>query len=107
MGIDLGRNEKVLWTGAPRQGFMIIQSGLFTSTIKSLNLRTLSDVTLSERGNGSGTITFGLAYRGSAWGNGLRWPGMPEMPMFDSITSARSVYDTIRDAQRAASGSPA
>lgn len=174
MGIDLGRGEKVLWTGAPKQGLLlrgadvfmipfsalwaggvltifigphrppsigafalfpalflmvafyitigrfivdivmrarttyavtservIIQSGLLTPTVKSLNLRTLSDITLSERGNGSGTITFGPGSPWGAWGNGMRWPGMPQMPMFEGIPSARSVYDIIRDAQRA------
>ncbi len=178
-GIDLGRNEKVLWTGAPRQGLVlrpmdafvipfsvvwaggvlsitmvpkfpqppmfalfhalflavafyitigrfivdiwvrarttyavtnervIIQSGAFTPTVKSLNLRTLSDITLSERPNGSGTITFGPGNPWGAWGNGMRWPGMPQAPMFDGVPAARSIYELIRDAQRAASGSAA
>ena len=179
MGIDLGRNEKVLWIGAPKQGLVlraadafvipfsvvwaggvltifmktprfpqagmfavfpalflavafyitvgrfivdirararttyavtnervIIRSGIFTPTVKSLNLRTLSDVTLTERGSGWGTITLGPGNPWGAWGNGMRWPGMPMQPMFEGIPNARSVYDLIRDAQRA-SGSPA
>ena len=38
---------------------IIIITGLFSQEIKSLNLRTLTDVSLSERSDGSGTITFG------------------------------------------------
>jgi hypothetical protein len=80
---------------------VIIQSGLFTSTLKSLNLRTLSDLTLSERGNGLGTVTFGPVNPWNSWGAGTRWPGMPQTPMFERIPNARAVYGMIRDAQRA------
>ncbi len=38
---------------------IIIVSGLFSRKVKSLNLRTLSDVSLTEKADGSGTITFG------------------------------------------------
>ena len=38
---------------------VIIVSELFRRSIKSLNLRTLADVSLTERPDGSGTITFG------------------------------------------------
>jgi hypothetical protein len=85
---------------------VIIQSGVFTPTVKSLNLRTLSDVTLSERGNGDGTITFGPGNPWGAWGNGMRWPGMPPQPVFEGIPNARTVYGMIREAQRTA-GMPA
>jgi Bacterial PH domain len=83
---------------------VIIQSGLFTSTLKSLNLRTLSDLTLSERANGSGTITFGPVNPWKSWGAGMQWPGMLQTPMFEGIPNARAVYGIIRDAQRASMG---
>ena len=38
---------------------VLIVSGLLSRTVKSLNLRTLSDISLSEKGSGEGTITFG------------------------------------------------
>src|SRR5258708_30915992 len=41
---------------------IIIITGLFSQEIKSLNLRTLTDVSLTERGDGSGTITFEPVY---------------------------------------------
>jgi hypothetical protein len=174
IGIDLGRTEKVVWSGAPKQGFLlrpndaflipfsllwtglvltaffgvrqtsapwsiaifpaifvllgvyltvgrfaidimartrttyavtnervIIQSGIFSQSVKSLNLGTLSDVTMTERGNGSGTSTFGPGYPWGRWGSGMQWPGMPQQPMFEGIPDVRTVYSLIRDTQRA------
>jgi len=37
---------------------IIIISGVFSRQTKSLQLRTLSDISLTERADGSGTITF-------------------------------------------------
>ena len=81
---------------------IIINSGVFARTSKSLNLRTLSDVTLTERADGSGTITFGPLPPFGAVYAGLSWPGMPHIPSFEMIPEARQVYGIIRDAQRAA-----
>jgi hypothetical protein len=86
---------------------VIIASGLLSQTEKSLNLQTLTDVTLTERADGTGTITFGPT---SPWGpmsGGLRWPGMPQQPMFERIPGARDVYEVIRVAQTKASRNPA
>ncbi len=83
----------------------IIVSGLFQQSVKSLTLRTLSDVTISERMDGRGTITFGhngdMFGFSSAFGNSS-WPGAKKQapPAFEAITDARLVYDYIRDAQR-------
>jgi hypothetical protein len=81
---------------------IIINSGLFTSTLKSLNLRTLSDVTLEERKDGSGTITFGTAPAFPARFAGMK-SGVPQVPAFEMIPDARRVYSVIRDAQRVVS----
>jgi len=80
---------------------VIINSGVFTTTIKSLNIRTLSDVTLQERGDKSGTITFGATNPFSAMYAGTSWPGIPQTPSFEMIPDARRVYDIIREAQMA------
>ena len=78
---------------------MIINSGIFSPTTKSLNVRTISDVTLQERANGSGTITFGATNPLAAFYSGTSWPGVPQTPSFEMIPDARRVYDIIRDAQ--------
>jgi hypothetical protein len=84
---------------------VIIVSGLFQQSVKSLPLSTLADVTLSNRMDGRGTITFGPdgAIRGipslftnSSWPNSRR----PAPPAFEAIPDAQMVYDFIRDAQQ-------
>ena len=77
---------------------IIIANG---ATLKSLDLRTLSDVTLSERPDGSGTITFGPTSFQTMINSGMVGPGVPQIPAFEFIPEARRVYSLIRDAQRA------
>jgi Bacterial membrane flanked domain. len=80
---------------------IIISSGVFAPSSKSLNLRTLSDVTLLERPDGTGTITFGAAPAFAGMFGGTSWPGTPHVPNFESIPDVRRVYTIVRDAQRA------
>lgn len=70
--------------------------------VRSLNLESLGDVTLSERADGSGTILFAPAGTLSAWTRGLTWTrtGRSAPPSFDMIPAARLVCDRIRAAQR-------
>lgn len=84
---------------------VIIVSGLFQQSVKSLPLNTLADVTLSKRMDGRGTITFGggggihgipSLFTNSSWPNSRR----PEPPAFEAIPDAPMVYEYIRDAQR-------
>jgi Bacterial PH domain len=81
---------------------IIIISGLFSQEIKSLNLRTLTDVSLSERSDGSGTITFGPVYPMGRWMPAGSWPGAGRYapPAFDMIERAKDVYEIIRQAQK-------
>ncbi len=78
---------------------VIIVSGLRTRAVKSLQLRTLTDVSLDERPDGHGTIIFGAADPNSV---ALGWPGSNRTPAFDSIPQVRDVYDRIWKAQREA-----
>jgi Bacterial PH domain len=80
---------------------IIILSGVFSRHTKTLPLRNLSDLSLTERADGSGNITFGSfqypfgdAYRG--------WPGFSRYgpPTFEMIENVRQVYDLIRNAQK-------
>ena len=81
---------------------VIIVSGLFARKVKSLSLRTLTDLSLSEARSGEGTITFGAQHPMAAMFGGMRgWPGAEQNlgPSFDLILNAKSVYETIRSAQ--------
>lgn len=85
---------------------IIITSGKHGKRVQSLSLSTLGDITLDERGDGSGTITFAAAGNPfGRWGNVGAWPGVGATrgqmtPSFEMIPQARKVYEMIRGAQR-------
>jgi hypothetical protein len=83
---------------------VIIISGLFSRQVKSLPLRTLSDLSLTEKSAGRGTITFGAAPPWATWMSSTPWPGMSgsEAPSFDDIPNVRDVYNALQNAQRTA-----
>jgi hypothetical protein len=88
---------------------VLIVSGVFRRRIQSFDLATISDLSLSERGGRTGTISLGPSSYWLAWYGGGGWPMMNNQrpPLLDSIHDARSVYETIRRAQRAAKALPA
>lgn len=100
--IDVSTRAKTYY-GVTNERIIII-SGLFSRKVKSLNLRTLTDVSMDQKQNGTGTITFGPMNPAAAWGGMTWWPGGSAMmtPAFEMIPEVKSVYDVIRDAQRQA-----
>jgi hypothetical protein len=83
---------------------ILIVSGVISRKVKSLNLRTLSDLSLSEGKGNEGTISFGGGSPfASMFGGMSGWPGMEAQlgPRFEMVASAKSVFETIREAQRA------
>lgn len=80
---------------------VLIVSGVIRRGTRSLELLGLSEINLSERTDGYGTITFGPM----STFNALRgWPGSNpyQSPAFEGIARARQVHQIIREAQRAA-----
>jgi hypothetical protein len=84
---------------------IVIVSGLFSQRVKSVTLRTLSDVTMTESRNGSGIITFGPTPPWYYYWYGAQWPGMQlcGTSAFESIDQVGEVYRIVMQAQRAAS----
>ena len=82
---------------------VVIVSGMRSRTVKSLSLDNLSDVSLTERADGSGTITFGPLpfFHGRHFEAGFPGFGLPAAPTFDLPDEAREVYEIIRKAQQA------
>jgi hypothetical protein len=81
---------------------IVLVSGIVSRKLTSLQLRTLSDVSLSEKAGGRGTITFGPT---APWWDGAGgWPGTNKSssPAFESIENAREVFEKIRLAQKTA-----
>ena len=87
---------------------VVIITGLFSRRVKSLPLRTLHDITLEERGDRSGTISFGGGNGMANWFGGSGWPGTEHQraPAFELIENARQVHTRIRAAQAAAASLP-
>lgn len=82
---------------------VIIISGLWHREVKSLPLRLLPDVTLTEQGE-RGTIAFdsGDAPARRRQNPFAGWPGLVVERAFERIGNARTVYRMIRQAQEEA-----
>ncbi len=100
--IEAKRRQKTLYGLSNER--VIITSGLFRKKVKSLNLRTLTDISLSESANGNGSISFGNSSPFATMFGGISWPGMEEYtgPRFDLIKDAKRIYQQIREAQKSA-----
>jgi hypothetical protein len=83
---------------------VLIVSGPGGNQVKWLSLRTLSDVSVSQMADGTGSIQFGPSapFGTPGWFPGAGWPGVPAVPAFELIDNVRHVHDVIRQAQRRA-----
>jgi len=79
---------------------IIIRSGIFYKDIKSLNIRTLSDITMNQKADNSGTIILGPVNPRYSMMQGMEWPGAKQPPMLEFIDDVKSVYDKIIALQR-------
>ena len=72
--------------------------------IKSLNLRTLSDITYTNKPDNTGTISFGPENSMGAMMNGMYWPGAGQYqsPKFELIKDVNNIYDIVLNAQKKA-----
>jgi hypothetical protein len=85
-----------------RWNVLALLCGLRRRSVKSLDLRTLTDVSMDEKSDASGTISFGPRPYG-AWFQAAAFPGMGLLPpSFDLIDKVKSVYEVINRAQRTA-----
>jgi len=82
------------------QDRIIIKSGIFSSEITSVNIRTLTDLTISQKGDNSGTITLGPTDIRYSMMQGMEWPGIKQPLRLEFIEDVKSVYDKIIDLQR-------
>jgi hypothetical protein len=79
---------------------ILIKSGVFSKSVQSLNLKTLSDIELIEKGDGTGTISIGPKNPAMVLGNGMNWwPGMKASPQLEMIANAKKVYHQIIELQ--------
>jgi len=79
---------------------VIILSGIFRREVKSFNIKALSDISYSQKADGSGTITLGSAtYNYSKW-QGSEYSGTKQPPKLELIDDVKSVYEKIIAMQR-------
>jgi len=86
--------------GVTNDRIIIVGRGAMAQT-KSLQLRTLADISLTEKSDGSGTITFGPTNTGWASGTGWGRTNRHGPPAFEFIENAREVYGIVQRAQKA------
>ncbi len=79
---------------------IIIKSGIFKREIKSLNIKTLSDITLNQKDDGTGSILLGPSDFRYNMLQGMEWPGMKQAPRLELIDEVKSVYDMIIGMQK-------
>jgi len=96
--VDARQRQRIFY-GLTDQRVIIIR-GVFRREIRSINLKTMIDLSLSERRDKTGTIRFGGSdllwhVAGMEW----FWPGIVGSNSFMRIPNAREVYDQIRAAQ--------
>lgn len=83
---------------------VIILSGLFNQNTKSLDIKQLPEINVSTKANGKGTISFGPSHPMAWMYGGSGFPAMGRYyapPSFELIDDARSVYQQIKQLQRA------
>ncbi len=84
---------------------IIIKSGIFKKTIKTLIISSLSEVTYDENNNGTGTISIGPSDPRLKMMRGMSWyPGVKANTGLEYIENVRSVYNHIIELQQQQSG---
>ena len=96
--IDAKKREKTIYGITTDR--IVIKSGVFSTDIKSLNIKTLSDITINQKSDNSGTITLGPTDMRYSMMQGMEWPGNKQPPKLEFIDDVKSVYDKIIDLQR-------
>jgi hypothetical protein len=80
---------------------IIIKSGIYKKSIRSLNIKALSEIEYDEKSDGNGTINIGPKNPMMMWGNGMNWwPGIKPTPSLDLVQDVRQVYNKIIEIQK-------
>jgi hypothetical protein len=79
----------------------LILTGIFGQSLKSVELNSVSEVSLQIKSNGRGTIIFGSISGGQSMFYNLSWPGYSQtsFPLFEFIENASHVYQLVQKAQ--------
>jgi hypothetical protein len=101
--VDAWQRGQTAYGLTDRRAIITTRSIFSGRVVKSLPLRTLGEISLSEKSDASGTITLGSSAgsRFPGWMSGAGWPGTGKdaPPSFDMIQHAHDVYEQLRRAQ--------
>jgi len=80
----------------------LILSGIFSRSLKSINLKATPEISLEQKSNGYGTVTFGNSSSSrslfsNSYGAGY---GQPVIPCFELIENVSSGHQMIQGIQR-------
>ncbi len=83
------------------QRVLILSSGMMGQNLRAINPKSVSEIGMDLRDDGSGTITFGTApfFYGMGYG-GFGRSRRYAPPAFEGVPDARSVYTLIQRVQR-------
>lgn len=82
---------------------IIIKSGILSKSVQSINIKTLSNIELTEKNDGTGTILLGPRSPYMMRDNTMSWwPGVKSTPQLEMISNVRNVYRQIIDIQNKA-----
>ena len=80
----------------------LILSGVFGQSMKSLNLKSISEVSIQLKSDGRGTIVFGSTSGVQSMLSNSSWPGSGQTtpPSFELIENANQIYQMVQSIQR-------
>jgi hypothetical protein len=78
---------------------VIIRSGLFSKSIQSININSITDMSIKEKTDRSGTITFGPTDFRTAMVDNMGWGFEKGSPKLELIDNVRQVYNQLLQLQ--------
>lgn len=79
---------------------VIVVSGLVNQSVKAMDVRTLTNVSITETANGWGTVTFGPPKAQNGRLPGVSGVGDSKALVFEEVPRVRDIYASIQEAQR-------
>lgn len=96
---DIVRRSKTVY-GLTNERALIL-AGVFGQSLKSVDLKSASEVSLQLSSDGRGTIVFGSISGTQSMFYNLSWPGFGQssFPMFELVEDPSHVYQLVQKAQ--------
>jgi len=94
--VDAMRRKNTAYALTSRRAIIVVD--FFGRKVQSINLQPIPEVSVTEKSDGSGTITFGAA-QSLNWGRSNPWTGGSSQSAFEMIEDVRRVSDLVNKAR--------